>query len=290
MSSKVRTWLRLAPFLVLVGGLFLLAAGKMLSLSLNHFPLLGRSGYDLSAYRTILRDPAFWRSARFTISQAWLSSTLVMACGLLFAAHAAHRQNNTWLRKAVALPINLPYLIVSVMILQFFNQGGWLARVANFLLGLPPQAFPLLVHDRFGWGIGFVYLWKQIPYILFVMLTIFARFDRRLLLVGKTLGGNPRQNFWRITFPMIQAAFFRNWLIILTFSLGNYEVPFLLGNQRNRTLSVYLSQLYQEADLSTRPTALAAAVLFILLIVLNIAVLRLIQVICGKRRGKHGTR
>ena len=56
----------------------------------------------------------------------------------------------------------MPHLVVAVGIIFVFSQSGLLARLASQigLIGSPGD-FPVLVKDKYGFGIILAYIWKE---------------------------------------------------------------------------------------------------------------------------------
>ena len=86
-----------------------------------------------------------------------------------------------------------------------------------------------MVND--GWGIGIltVYIWKEIPFITFMLLAVLKNMGTELLEAGATLNASRLQRFTHIILPIIAPSLGAACLIVFAFTFGAFEVPFLLG-------------------------------------------------------------
>jgi putative spermidine/putrescine transport system permease protein len=73
----------------------------------------------------------------------------------------------------------MPHLVVAVGIIFVFSQSGLLARLASQIgLIASPGDFPVLVKDKYGFGIILAYIWKEAAFFFYnfnVSITIFRR-------------------------------------------------------------------------------------------------------------------
>ncbi len=77
----------------------------------------------------------------------------------------------TALRAPRALPVPVPHLLVAVVAVLWLAPGGLADRLLG---GLPID----LVRDRFGAGIILVYVYKETPFLVLLMLTAMGRRSR----------------------------------------------------------------------------------------------------------------
>ena len=74
---------------------------------------------------------------------------------------------------------------------------------------------------------------------------------------ARNLGASPMQAFCRVTLPVCLPAIQNAFLIVLAFSFGAYELPYLLGPTLPKALPVAAYLEYISPDLKNRPTAMA---------------------------------
>lgn len=142
-----------------------------------------------------------------------------------------------------------------------FTQSGLISRVA-FQLGIisDQSKFPVLVFDNLGLGIIYVYLWKQIPFVGVIVLSILQSLGNDFEELARSLGASKWQAFRHVLLPTIIPGILPASIICFSFTFGSYEVPFLLGKPYPTVISVLAMRLYQDVDLNARPQAMATAV------------------------------
>ena len=146
--------------------------------------------------------------------------------------------------------------------LLLLSQGGMLSRLSHAAgLTATPAAFPALTADSFGWAIVLEYVWKETPFVGVVVLAALAGGVDELSVAARTLGAGAWQRFRHVTFPLITPAVSATSLLVLAFTFGSYEVPYLLGRSYPAALPVVALQYQQDIDLTTRPEAMALAFL-----------------------------
>lgn len=252
------SWLKLAPFILLNGSILISALFKSLQMSLGYYPLSGLKSLTFDYYRAVLSDPQFRQSLMYTLYLSLTTAGLSLAIGLGLALLLLKlSEQKKWPLGLFKLPIALPHIIVVMMVLQIFSQTGLLARLGLALGLVEDGAFPLWVHDKSGIGIILVFLYKQIPYVAVTLLAILERVNLGYVRVAKNLGASFWQRFWQIILPLIQPTLFSLFVILFAFVFGSFEVPYLLGSPKLETLGVSAYTLFGQADLTSRPQAMA---------------------------------
>ena len=70
------------------------------------------------------------------------------------------------------------------------------------------------------------------------------------------------------SFDSISTAF----LILFSFSFGAYEIPFILGNTKNKLLPVIAYEKYLSANLNDKPIFLSINVVMIIVGIINLII------------------
>ena len=259
--------LLLAPALAVVGVLF--GGGLFLGglQALGYLPGAGMSALSLAHVRRVVQDPDFGLSLLLTV-YIGAGSTLVAAglsVPLALTLHACERRR--WLRFVFQIPLTVPHLVVAIAVLFLLSPAGLLSRAAA-AVGLieGPAGFPLLVND--GWGIGIMaaYVWKEVPFITLMLLSVLARSGPELQDVGRTLKAGRWQRFRCITLPIIFPSLAAAGLIVFAYTFGAFEVPFLLGRTHPMLLPVLAYRSYSDVDLMMRPEGIAAGLVIAALV------------------------
>ncbi|HMV87956.1 MAG TPA: ABC transporter permease subunit, partial [Blastocatellia bacterium] len=184
------------------------------------------------------------------------------------------------------IPLSMPHPAMAGALITVVAPSGLPARAA-FALGLiaQPADVPALVNDRYGAGIVLAYVLKEVPFIALMTLALLARLGEDYEQAARVLGASAWQRFRFVTLPLVAPAVISSSLLVFTFIFGAFEVPYLLGRPYPAMLSVVAQQRYLDANLATRPGAIALAVLSTLLTAaLAWAYLRLTRVLLGLDR------
>ena len=267
MTDRSRLVLLLAPALLVLGGLFLTGLGLTLLRSLHYAPALGQSRPDLSAYTAILTSPGFLKSLALSL---WIASaSTLIAAALALAAALLLRQTfpgRALISFLVQLNLTIPHIVGAIGILYLVSQSGSFARLA-YAAGLisGPQDFPALTHDPFAIGIILLYVWKELPFITLILLANLQTLGEDHEATARTLGATRWQAFRFVLLPMLMPGLAAASALVFAFAFGAYEVPLVLGAHAPKALPVLAWQAWTGTDLTTRPEAMAMAVIIALI-------------------------
>lgn len=267
MYDRLKPYILLSPALLIILVLFIGGLFFGIIRSFNYFPLIGLTEPNLEAYRAILTSNGFLRSLGLTlhiaITSTVISMTLAIVAGLLLRDTFRGKKVMTFLFQ---LNLPIPHIVGAIGILFLLTQGGYLARVAYAInLIEQPADFPELVFDRFAIGIIAEYVWKEIPFIGVVVLAILQSVGDEYEALAQTLGANRWQRFRYVLLPLIMPGVLSVSVIVLAFTFGAFEIPFILGQSFPQHLSVLAVRNYTNPDLNARPEAMATAVIIAIL-------------------------
>lgn len=262
MTRKVTIGLLLAPALAILVVLFY--GGFLLGLmqSLSYMPMIGLNEPSLDAYRAIFTDEQFGQSLLLT---SWISiSATVFTVALAIMTAMALRYSFFGKRVVNFLyqfPITIPHIVIAIGTMFLFSQSGTFARLAYQIGLISDQGqFPQMVNDQWGLGIIYVYLWKQVPFVGIIVLSIMQSMGNNYEELARSLGATKWQTFRHVLLPIIIPGILPASIICFAFTFGSYEVPFLLGRPYPAVLSILAYRLYDNVDLNARPQAMAMAV------------------------------
>lgn len=185
---------------------------------------------DLSAWRTVLTDPAFGDALLFT-ARVTVLSTLISAI-LAVVVAALLRSRGGVVRGLVGLPILVPHLIAAVVAVLWLGPGG----LADRLLGSLPVD---LVRDRAGWGIVLVYVYKEAPFLALLVLAAWDGSVAEREEAAAVLGAGRAARMRLVVWPSIRAPLAVGALIVAAFAFGSFEVPLVVGPSYPPTVAVY---------------------------------------------------
>ncbi|MBM7096498.1 ABC transporter permease subunit [Bacillus sp. H-16] len=223
--------------------------------------------WTMEAYTTLFSHPAFWDSLRFSLSVTMVSTVIALVAGTalakVFYTYLA-RFHWKWL---AWLPMLFPHFVAAYLIMVFFSQSGWIASL-TYQLGLikDPAEFLILTNDQRGAGLILAYVWKEIPFVMLMMLPVFYEMDHRLKDAVTTLGGGSFRRFWDVEWKYIQHAMLEISVILFAFIIGAFEVPYLIGATYPQMLPVLSYNWFYGGDWGMRPSAFALIALLTLCI------------------------
>ena len=272
VRRRISVLLALLPALSIVGVLFGASIVYGVAQSLGYLTVIGERHLSFDAYRNLFAGagPAgseFWGALGFSL---WVSiaSTVIASVGALLLAVALPRgrRGRTSVR-VLNLNLAFPHIVWAVGILLLLSQSGLVARLAT-LLGVisDPSQFPVLLQDRYGLGIIFHYVTKEIPFLALMILAILRSQPEEYELVAANLGANSWQRLRRVVLPMVLPALAAGALLVFAFDFAAYEAPALLGAQSPRMLSVLALQSFTDADLHSRPEGMAIGVIMAIVV------------------------
>lgn len=269
-------WVALAPALTVIGLLVGVSLVYGVAQSLGPVPGGGEGRLSFDAYRSLLVGPTpaareFWPALGFSLWVSGASTALSALGALLVAAALTARQRQPTGATLLVLNLNLafPHLVWAVALSLLLAQSGLLARIA-FALGLinAPAQFPVLVRDRYGFGIILHYVSKEIPFLVLIVLAILRTQGGQYDLVAENLGASPWQRLRYVTLPLVLPGLAAGAALVFAFVLGAYEVPALLGVRYPRMLAVLALEFFVNPDLNRRAEGMAISLLISVLTVL----------------------
>ncbi len=275
-----------APALVVVVLLF--GGGLVLGLiqSLGHLPAAGMKSLSFKHFANVLGDPDFLQSLMLTLYVALTSTVIAATISIVMAIFLLSlSEKSRMVHFIFQIPLTVPHLVIAVAMVFMLTPTGLLSRLV-IKLGLidSSSTFPLLVNDRWGIGIILTYVWKEIPFITLMILSVLRRTGVELLEVGRTLKADRWQRFRYITLPTISPSLGAACLIVFAYTFGTFEVPFLMGQTYPMMLPVWAYKNYSDVDLLARPEGIATGLIIAAIVVVAIVFSQLLAQ-AARRRG-----
>lgn len=207
---------------------------------------------SLDAWRAVLGDPSFWDALVFSTRLALVGTGLAAASAL--ATAAVLRGRGPLLQGLFALPVLVPHLVAAVVLALWAGPGG----IADRVLG--PLAIEL-IRDRVGVGIVLVYLYKEVPFLVLLLLATWGPEVTKREEAATMLGAGPWVRLRWVVWPSVRGPLVIGSLIVAAFIFGSLEVPLVVGPTHPVTLPVLALHATRTAQLAGR--AQAAAILLV---------------------------
>ena len=258
MKKKYMPYLLLIPQILLLV-IFVVGLINGITQSLGVIPTFGLREPTFKYYEEVLSSPQMKTSILFSLYIAFTSSLFSVIVGTLICMIIVINKKTKWMyEKLIQIPIVVPHIVVAIFILNIFSKSGLIARIlASLGIISGQEEFFNLIYDKYGIGIMLAYLWKEIPFIIYFVLSIMSNINDSLGEAAINLGASRWKTFKMVTLPLCRNTILSGFLIIFVFSLGAYEIPQLLGPTLPKALPVLSYIQYIHPNLQNRPYAMA---------------------------------
>ena len=258
MKKKYMPYLLLIPQILLLV-IFVVGLINGITQSLGVIPTFGLREPTFKYYEEVLSSPQMKTSILFSLYIAFTSSLFSVIVGTLICMIIVINKKTKWIyEKLIQIPIVVPHIVVAIFILNIFSKSGLIARIlASLGIISGQEQFFNLIYDKYGIGIMLAYLWKEIPFIIYFVLSIMSNINESLGEAAINLGASRWKTFKMVTLPLCRNTILSGFLIIFVFSLGAYEIPQLLGPTLPKALPVLSYIQYIHPNLQNRPYAMA---------------------------------
>ena len=221
-------------------------------------------------YQTLLAHGSFLRSLGISVWVAFSSTLISLVIGIWMTRRLIRVFRYDHWKFVAWLPMIIPHFVAAYLIYIIFAPTGWFSSLF-FQIGLLDTIgqFPVLVNDPLYIGVILTYVWKEIPFVLLMMLPVYQEMDLRYEDVSRTLGGNSFTVFRTVEFPWVFPVSLETFLILFVFVLGAFEVPALLGVTFPKMLPILAYEWFYQSAWVNRPLAQAMMVLISLFAIMS---------------------
>ncbi|WP_377888673.1 ABC transporter permease [Alkalihalobacillus sp. R86527] len=218
--------------------------------------------WTIGFYEDLFRSESFLRSVQFTFWITVISTALSLLIGLILTRILYRLFQKSSVKILVWIPMLIPHFVAGYLVFLFLSQSGLLSSFL-FQSGLisDRSMFPVLVQDNRGGGIVLTYIWKEVPFVILMLLPVYYEIDHRYSEVVRTLGGSKWDEFKTVEWPWLLPIVLEVAIILFAFVSTAFEVPYLLGVTRPEMLPVHAYDWFYNGDWSKRPLAFAAMII-----------------------------
>ena len=218
-------WRAVAP--AIAATLLLFGGALTGALRTSLAPLPGQPP-TLAAWRRVLTDPAFHESLAVTVGLAVVATAISVALALPLAALLRRRR---LVQTIIALPVLLPHLLVAVVVVLWLGPGGLVDRLV--------AGVPQVVRAPSGAGVLLVYVLKEVPFLVLLLLAAWSDDVDRRAEMAATLGVGPLRALRLVVWPAVRAPLVLGAAVVMAFVLGFLQVPAVVGATEPVMLPVY---------------------------------------------------
>ena len=211
----------------------------------------------------VLRDGAVLRSTLLSLWIAGVGTLLALFGALLISLlMAGDSRVERISRNIAALPLPVPNVAAAVAVLLLLSQSGWLSRVATQLqLIATPAQFPALVYDPWAIGVIATVVWKELPFLLLVALSLQSLRGRSLTDAARTHGASRWQAVRLVTLPLLLRGMAPSIIAVFVFVLGSQELPLVLAPSSPLALPMLIQERRQALDMAAHGESYIIALL-----------------------------
>lgn len=205
----------------------------------------------LDAWRELAADPPFAEAVMFTLALA--AAATVLSAALALGIALVLRGASGGVRALGVAPVAVPPLLVAVLAVLWLAPGGLADRLLG---GLPVE----LVRDRLGLGVLLVYVVKETPFLLLLLLAVMGTGLREREEACAALGAGLGQRVRWVVWPAVRRPLLAGSVVVAAFVVGAFEVPLAVGPNQPVTIAEYARQATQD-DVLAGESRQAAALL-----------------------------
>lgn len=277
-GDRLKIVLSLTPPLLIIGTLFFGGILYGFLQSLGYQPTIGRYDLNFDAYYNVMFSERyaklFWSGLALNLWVSFVSTFLAAA----FALWGALSIRKTFFAKKIcnfifSLNLPMPHLVVAVGMIFVFSQSGLLARFftqIGFIAS--PSEFPILVKDKYGFGIILAYIWKEAAFFFIILMSVLQSLGENFEELAQSLGANKWQRFRYVILPLVMPNLFSASIIVFAFSFGAYEVPAILGVNYPQMLPVMSLDFFLNPDLNARSEGMALSMIIAFIVMVLVVI------------------
>ncbi|WP_420131675.1 ABC transporter permease [Rhodopseudomonas sp.] len=181
----------------------------------------------------------------FIIALATLGVTIVVGVPAAYALHLRGGRLSRLIEEVITLPLAIPGLAIALALLLAYGGFGAFRRSWLFIL------------------VGHVVF--TMPFMVRSVIAVFATIDIRTLDEGAaSLGASPLRRFVEVIVPNAMPGILAGALMVVTLSLGEFNLTWMLHTPLTKTLPVGLADSYASMRLEV---ASAYTLIFFIMIV-----------------------
>ncbi len=246
-------------------GFILLFIGSSIFLTLVQsfglFSITGKSVFTLENWKAILQAQESMDSLLFSLKMGLLSSvgTVVIA----FPIALFFRKGGTGkgiMGSIIKVPLFIPALVAAFLILNLISYHG-LVNTVLLRLNLIDESLRML-NDKFGWGVVFIQIWKNLPFVLLIVMASLASIRDDTIDAAKNLGAGYWSILFRIYVPLAMPGILVSMILMFIKAFGDFPIVSVAGPIYPASMAGrmhIMATIYQEWD--------QAAVLGVIIIV-----------------------
>ncbi|GGE13825.1 putative thiamine transport system permease protein [Gemmobacter megaterium] len=258
-------------------------------------PAIGAFGPDAGPWADLLAMPGLLAAVRLTIVTG-LGATVLSLMVAIGVCAALHGRRSPRLAARVLVPfLAMPHAALAIGLAFVLAPSGWIGRAMAPWLGWDRPPDLATVNDPWGLALILGLMIKEVPFLLFVLLSALTQIPvRQQMAAGRALGYGRGMVWIKVILPQLWPLIRLPVMIVLAYGMSVVDMALILGPSNPPTLAVMLTRLFSNPDLRLLLPASAGGLLQLGLVIAAFALVWLVQrglrVLggCWVRRGRRG--
>ena len=235
----------------------------------QYFPPIGEYQFSLAPWQNMFAHSEFYASLKLTLITGIGAPLIALWLALSLLAWGYQRPFFHKIETILSPILAVPHAAIAIGLLFLLSPSGWLVRLFSPWLtdfNRPPNW--ITVQDPYGLSLIFALVVKEMPYLLFVMLSAMKSIQARETIQACQALGYGRFTLWRKVlipqlYPIIRLPIF----IVIAFSLTVVDLALVIGPNTPSTLAVTLYRWFNNPDLAMRLMGSSGAIFLMISIV-----------------------
>jgi len=229
---------------------------------LGVLPALGAHSVSLDPVRALLEVPGLGSAVRLTLSTGIAATALSLLLAVGVCAVLQRRVTSRAAGRLLTPFLAAPHAAMAIGLAFLLSPSGWIARLLAPLFGWDRPPMLVTVNDPWGIALTLGLVVKEMPFLLFVMLSALSQIPVRThLAAGRSLGYGRGLVWVKVIMPQVWPLIRLPVMVVLAYSLSVVDMALILGPQTPPTLAVLLLRLFSAPDITRLMPASAGALL-----------------------------
>jgi putative spermidine/putrescine transport system permease protein len=196
--------------------------------SFGLYSLTGESQFTFSFWKSILFSREALDSLKFSLKMGLLSSigTVLVAFPLALFFRKAGAGKGL-LGSIIKIPLFIPALVAAFLILNLISYHG-LINTVLMRLGLINEPKRML-NDSFGWGVVTIQVWKNLPFVLLILMSAISSIRDDTIDAARNLGAGYWSILFRIYIPLAMPGILVAMILMFIKAFGDFPITSVAG-------------------------------------------------------------
>ncbi len=216
--------------------------------SFGLFGLMGGSSFTFDFWKSILSSREAMDSLVFSLRMGIYSSvgTVLIAFPLaLFFRKSGPAKG--LLGSIIKIPLFIPALVVAFLIVNLISYHG-LVNTTLMRLNIIDEPLRML-NDKFGMGVIFIQIWKNLPFVLLILMSAISSIRDDTIDAARNLGAGYWSVLFRVYIPLAMPGILVALILMFIKAFGDFPITSVAGPVYPSSIAgrmQIMANLYQE--------------------------------------------